>query len=75
MSGKTLAQIACTAMQEAYRKSWDEHKPCLKNEDWIAAANAVVEECAKVADGFHCDEEHETSDVAAAIRALKGGLK
>jgi hypothetical protein len=54
---KSLGQIAL----DAYRKAWDQHKPCLNNEDWEAAAAAVREAVLK--------EVKETKGEAAGVHA------
>jgi hypothetical protein len=44
---KTPGQIAMEAMQAAYRKTWSERGHVMReNEDWAAAADAVIEHCA-----------------------------
>lgn len=71
MAEKTLAEIARTAWLEA--GNLEDHWEITA----AAVRNAVIEECAKIADGHAksafgmTEEEAAAQNIAAALRALK----
>ena len=75
MTHPSLSTIAKRAFYEAMKAGGESEAM------WIAAADAVIEECAKVADRLNHDEAKEhlgevgmyaVGQIAEAIRALKG---
>lgn len=66
-----------TIAKRAFYEAMKTHAP--SEALWIAAADAVVEECAKVADRLSDSaSDHESGaalSIAEDIRALKGGVK